>query len=121
MGNPQPFMARWKKVSLPNKLTVLCTLIIAVATVWYAVTAHAQLASLQKQLGLTQQALFDAQHNSAVATDQTWQAIGNINWMARTTADSLRQSQAATEAGLRQNRDALVISQRAYLFAGHPS
>jgi len=111
MSQTQPFLARWKKVSFPNKLTVGCTLIIAAATVWYSVTAHRQLEAMQGQLSITNQALSDTQRSSAVATDQTWQAIGNINWLARVMDASLQQTQVA----LAQTHDNFVLDQRAWL------
>ena len=100
MSQPKTFIARWKSVSLPNKLTVICTVVIAAATVWYAVTAHYQLDAMQEQLGRTTQALRDTEHSSAIATHQTWKAIENINWLAAqadVTAKQGKQAMADTE------------------------
>jgi hypothetical protein len=122
MSSPQPFLARWKKVSLPNKLTVGCTFVIAVSTVWYAVTAHHQLESMKAQLKITNQALLDAQQSSATATHQTWQAIGNINWLAQSMDASVKSAQTAMRNSQRQSSAALRatieqngLDQRAWL------
>ena len=71
-----------------------------------------------------------------VSTNQLWQAIGNMNWMARTADGSLKTTQEAFEAsnlqtkrlasateitaqatkgGIETNRDALVLENRAWL------
>lgn len=50
MNPQQTFRTRWKKVSLPNKLTVLCTAIIAVATVAYVIIAGRTLNTIRNQL-----------------------------------------------------------------------
>jgi hypothetical protein len=50
MTPPQTLRTRWKRVSLPNKLTVLCTFIIAIATVTYAFIASQTLTTMGGQL-----------------------------------------------------------------------
>lgn len=122
MSQPQSFLARWKKVSLPNKLTVLCTFIIAVATIWYSVTAHNQLAAMQKQLNIASKALDDAEHGNVIATDQIWKAIGNINWLAKEMMNAVNQakiSSATSEQDARKALDASIAAfrtdQRAWL------
>jgi hypothetical protein len=115
MSHTQSFTAKWNRVSLPNKLTVGCTFLITVATVWYAVTAQRQLKAMEDQLALTRQALLDAQHSSTLATDQTWQAIGNVNWMARTLEGSLHQTREAMETSEKQNKVALGARENALM------
>lgn len=73
---------------------------------------------MQAQLTITNRALADAQHSSAVATDQTWQAIGNINWLARLMDESLQQTVRAinqTSAQLAFQHQSFQIEQRPYI------
>jgi hypothetical protein len=67
----QPFWTRWKRVSLPNKLTVVCTFIIAVATAIYANFAYrqwdvmsGQLSEMRNQAVLAQKSLVASQRAS---------------------------------------------------------
>ncbi len=46
----QSLWLRWKKVSLPNKLTVGCTVAIAIATILYTAFAYGQWNTMAKQL-----------------------------------------------------------------------
>jgi hypothetical protein len=80
----QTFFQRWGKVSLPNKLTVICTLVIAVATVFYVVASFRQLDKMTATLA-------EMKANREGSTDQASQVIGNLNWAARSQAEELNK------------------------------
>jgi hypothetical protein len=122
MSQPQSFRARWLKVSLPNKLTVLCTAIIAVATVWYAIVAHWQLLTMSEQLRHSAEMLAETKRSGPSTTHQIWQAIGNLNWNARASQEALNEAriinkntgdraQVALDASIAQNQ----LDQRAWV------
>src|SRR5258708_31767846 len=100
----QAFGARWKKVSLPNKLTVVCTAIIAAATICYVIAEFRQLRKMSDTL-------IEMKSAREGGTDQANQVIGNMNWLARTMESSLAKSQAALDASIAASR----TDQRAWL------
>lgn len=57
------------------------------------------------QLKVMQGTLQEMKRSGSAATDQTWQAIGNINWLARTMDASVKQSQAALQASIDASRN----------------
>jgi hypothetical protein len=67
----QGFIPRWKKVSLPNKLSVLCTAIIAIATVFYVIASFWQLDRKSKTLE-------EMRTNRDGSTGQANQVIENL-------------------------------------------
>jgi hypothetical protein len=81
------------------------------------------------QLSVMQGTLAEMQRSGNAATNQTWQAIGNINWLARTMDGSLQQNRQSMVAGTEQSKaslkaviDASKLDQRAWVgvikFAG---
>jgi predicted PurR-regulated permease PerM len=99
----QGFIPRWKKVSLPNKLSVLCTAIIAIATVFYVIASFWQLDRKSKTLE-------EMRTNRDGSTGQANQVIENLNWLARTMEESLRRNQEAMKVIEKQSQDALNAS-----------
>ena len=49
------------------------------------------------------QTLGEMRSSGAAATNQLWQAIGNMNWMARTADGSLKQAQHTLDATLKES------------------
>lgn len=89
----QTLWARWKKVSLPNKLTVICTAIIAIATVLYTVFAYHQWKTMARQLNETER--------------QTKAAI--------TSADAAKSAAATAEATLKDSQKSFIVQNRPYI------
>jgi hypothetical protein len=77
-----------------------------VTAVIYAVTALFILLQW-KTMGDT---LSEMKTSGATATDQLWQAIGNMNWMARTADGSLRQTQRGVTLSESQSKKSLQSS-----------
>lgn len=65
------------------------------------------------QLGVMRGTLEQMKQSSAEATNQVWQAIGNVNWMARSMDGSQKQAQQAMETGDRRSLEALNLGIRA--------
>jgi hypothetical protein len=104
MNQNQGLFMRWRKVSLPNKLTVFCTIVIAMATVFYSCAAYRQLGAMERTIG-------QMKNSGDSATHQTWQLIGNINWLAKAMDGSLRETQRAVDNSI----SAMHIDQRAWI------
>lgn len=81
-------------------VATFCTIGIGI---WQAAIYRAQLNAMQGQLD-------EMRRSGAAATDQTWQAIGNINWMARSMDMSQKVAQRSIESGERQSKTALNAS-----------
>lgn len=62
------------------------------------------------QLKVMRGTLTEMQRSGAQSTDQVWQAIGNLNWMARSSDWAQKQSQLATERSDRLAKLALDTS-----------
>ncbi len=86
MNKSPSLRARWRKVSLPNKLTVFCTFIIALATVWYAIVARQQWEAMTAQL--------DQIKSGSAQTDRLIAATKNLVTAAASQAES-----AAAQSG----------------------
>src|SRR5882672_2873622 len=55
------------------------------------------------QLWVMRGTLDEMKRSGKSATDQMWHAIGNINWLARTTDESLKQAGHAIEESRKQS------------------
>jgi hypothetical protein len=84
--------------------------VIAVAAVAAAVFTGLYTHYAAAQLSAMRQTLDEMRKSGAVATDQMWQAIGNINWLARGMDGSLKQAQLAMRASEKQSQSALDAS-----------
>jgi hypothetical protein len=62
------------------------------------------------QLNVMRGTLAEMQRSGQQSTDQVWQAIGNINWMAKSMDGSTKQSQQSMEASDKQSNRALNAS-----------
>jgi hypothetical protein len=72
-------------------------LIIAVATVAYAIVAGFQLHAINGQLKVMSDALDETHRTNQATTNQMWQAVGNINWEARSMDLSQKSTKKAME------------------------
>lgn len=91
-----------------------CTIAVGI---WQASIYHAQLTAMQGQLD-------EMKRTGEQSTEQTWSAIGNINWMARSADWSQKESKLGIESSERQSKaelDATIANfrqeQRAWLGA----
>jgi hypothetical protein len=84
-------------------ITVLATVAIAVLTFFYVRYSRAQWTVMSDTLR-------QAEQSSQQSTNQVWQAIGNINWMARSMDWSQKGTQAAIEHSDRLAKRALDAS-----------
>lgn len=119
MSQPHSLWARWLRVSLPNKLTVLCTLIIATATVWYAVTAHNQWSIMRGQLEQMQSG--SAQTDRLIA--ETHALAQNAGKQAATGVEQTSKMAGMVDAANKQVsylRDQLAVVQRQVEAADRP-
>jgi hypothetical protein len=76
----------------------------------YTVAAFQQLEAIKGQLEVMQGTLEETTRAGQQATDQTWRAIGNLNWLARSMDWSQKQAQQAMETSDRRSREALNAS-----------
>jgi hypothetical protein len=65
------------------------------------------------QLAVMRWTLEQMRQSNAEATNQVWQAIGNINWMARSMDSSQKQAQAAMDNSDRQNQQSIAATLKA--------
>ena len=129
VGQPSPFrewlrlhLDKLKHVGLHEWLMVAATAAIALSTVLYTYYARGQLDTMQKTLN-------EMRSSGNVTTDQTWRAIDNMNWLAKTMDGSLKESRGMLEQAQKQtviSRQQLIGSQRAVIafsvgFNGGPS
>jgi len=75
-----------------------------------ALIAIGALCVYNSQLSVMRGTLTEMKRSGAAATDQAWQAIGNINWLARTMDGAFQQNRQAMEASERQSKAALDAS-----------
>ena len=117
MSTSPPFRARWKRVSLPNKLTVICTAIIAGATAWYSLVAHRQWDAMKKQLtqmegGSKQTAtLITATQNLATAAKSQAESAAAQTTSMKALAERALSQATATNALAYQSKRAADISE----------
>ena len=91
------------KANFAEKLTVFITLVIAGIGATQACIYRGQLQVMSGQLRQMRQ-------SSADATNQVWQAVGNINWMARSMDWSQKEAQRSIELSEQESRTALNAS-----------
>lgn len=94
---------RLKKVGFHDWVMLAATIAIAISTTLYTIYARGQLETMQKTL-------IEMKHSGSVAMDQTWQAIGNMNWLAREMNYARDQSANVARTGERNAKLALDTS-----------
>jgi hypothetical protein len=65
------------------------------------------------QLDVMRRTLGEMQRSGVSATDQMWQAVGNLNWNARAAQEALNESRASNEKSARRSQAASDASIRA--------
>ncbi|MGB6973931.1 MAG: hypothetical protein WBD67_04530 [Terracidiphilus sp.] len=95
---------RFKRSDAHTQANIVCTAIIMLATIAYAFISARQLATMRDTLA-------EMKRSGEQSTQQVWSAIGNLNWMARSTDQSQKVSQKSIEAIIKQNH----LDQRAWV------
>lgn len=93
------------------------------ATIAYSVIAGFQLVAMNKQIAIMSGTLEEARRSGAQSTDQMWQAIGNVNWMARSvdqsSKDTLVQMKGQSQT-LQRSVESVVATNRPWIVPGPP-
>jgi hypothetical protein len=89
MNERQTWLLRFRKSPAHTQTNIVCTAIIAIATVAYTCVAGLQLIAMRGTLS-------EMKRSGEPSTQQMWSAISNINWMARSVDWSQKTTQAAT-------------------------
>jgi len=85
---------RFKLSSAHTQANIVCTILIMLATIGYAGIAGNQLILINRQIAIMQGALDETRRSGEQSTEQMWQAVGNINWIARTADQSTKDNLA---------------------------
>jgi glucose/arabinose dehydrogenase len=109
MSERQSWWLRFKKSPAHTQVNIVCTAIIAIATVFYTFVAGFQLIVMRGTLS-------EMKRSGEESTQQMWSAINNINWLAR----SADWSQKTTEKANEDTHNQLVATQAA-IFRLEPS
>ena len=83
-------------------------------TAFVVIVGGLQWWTMRGQLKIMQETLDAMKSSGNVATYQTWQAIGNMNWLARTMDEALKQGHIIRDASERQSKAALDSSISAF-------
>jgi hypothetical protein len=100
----------WKNTSTANRIIAISALVSAISTLAYAAITFATLSTLGQQLTILRTQIDIMRRSSDIATDQMWQAIGNVNWMAREMDSALMQNKSAMLVTERNAKSALDAS-----------
>jgi hypothetical protein len=103
----QSWWVRFKMSDAHTQVSIVCTILIMLATIAYAIIAGCQLAAMNGQLEVLRGTLEETRRSGKQSTDQMWAAVGNINWMARSMDWSQKEAQNGIEANERQSRQSL--------------
>ena len=101
--SPSRISRAWHFVKDPNHSGA----VMAIFTVLIFATNVAYVIVSTLQFNILKQTLKDTETAGAIGTNQTWQAIGNINWLAQTMSGSLNLA-----------RDNFRVDQRPYITLG---
>jgi hypothetical protein len=118
MNQRESWLLRFRKSPAHTQTNIVCSAIIALATVAYVCVAAIQLIVMRGTLA-------EMKRSGEQSTAQMWSAIGNVNWMARSMDWNQKVGQQSIESSGRQSKhvlDASIASsrldQRAWLGAG---
>jgi len=98
LANAEKQMSRFEKSTL--QLAIAAVIMSALAAVFVCL-----------QWIVMEQTLSEMKRSGNTATDQLWQAIGNMNWMAHIADGSLHQAQKSLDTTIEQDR----MDQRAWV------
>ena len=119
----QGWLRRFKQSDAHTQANIVCTVIIAIATVAYAFISARQLIAMRGQLEVMRGTLVEAQRSGEKSTEQMWQAIGNVNWMARTADQSSKETLVQMKAQsltLQRSANSIVSANRAWIVPDFP-
>jgi hypothetical protein len=106
-----------------TQVNVVCTILMMLATIAYAIIAGCQLAAMNGQLRVMRGTLAETRQSGRQSADQMSEAVGNINWMARTTdqssKDTLAQMKAQSEA-MQRSANSVVSANRPWVVPDFP-
>src|ERR1039457_4063835 len=88
----QSWLLRFRKSPAHTQANIVCTALIMIATFAYATVAEIQLILINRQIAIRQGTLNEATRSGQQSTWQMWQAVGNINWMARSMDQSSKDT-----------------------------
>ncbi len=122
MSERQSWLLRFRKSPAHTQANIVCTAIIALATVIYTCVAGFQLVVMRGTLS-------EMKRSGKQSTDQMWSAISNVNWMARSadwaqkvtqkqasdTVSEMQKQTVAQQNTLTQARKASVASNQAFI------
>jgi hypothetical protein len=124
----QSWIRRFKESPAHTQTNIVCTAIVAVATVAYAIVAGFQLGAMRGQMKVMRETQDDAHQNGILATNQMWQAVGNVNWLARSmdwsqkvTRQSVEANERQSQSAIRTTQEQMRLEQRAWLNVGGPT
>ena len=122
----QSWWRRFQNSHAHTQANIVCTFIIMLATIAYAIIAGRQLIAMKQQIAIMSGTLAEAKRSGEQSTSQMWSAIGNVNWMARSMDWSQKEAQQSLESSEQQSKtvlDATVANfrqeQRAWVGLGH--
>lgn len=101
MKERESWLLRFRKSPAHTQTNIVCTAIIAFATVAYTVVAGFQLSAMRDTLA-------EMTQSGNQATQQMWSAIGNVNWLARSAdwSQKVAHKQASDTVGEMQKQTA---------------
>jgi hypothetical protein len=102
MNERRSWLLRFRKSPAHTQTNIVCTTIIAIATVAYTFVAGFQLIVMRGTLS-------EMKTSGEQSTQQMWSAISNLNWIAR----SVDWSQKTTQAANNDTHNLLVATQAA--------
>lgn len=101
------FWQRFKRSTAQTQVNIVCTALVMLATIAYAIIAGFQLVALNGQIALMQGTLEEQKRSGEQSTQQLWAAIGNLNWAARSADWQQKVSKKSAEDATQQSTKAL--------------
>ncbi len=99
-----------REIHWVEKATLFSQIGLGIIGIVALIIYGSQLSTMNGQLDVMRQQLGEMKSSGQSATGQTWAAIDNMNWMARTMDGSLKESQVARGTSEKQSKAALDAS-----------
>jgi hypothetical protein len=106
MSEKQSWLLRFRKSPAHTQANIVCTAIIALATVVYTCVAGFQ-------LGVMRGTLSEMKRSGEQSTNQMWAAIDNVNWLARSADWSQKVAQQQASATVAEMQKQTIAQQSA--------
>ncbi|MGA9354959.1 MAG: hypothetical protein WBV46_14810, partial [Terriglobales bacterium] len=101
-----PFWTDGKRVAL----SLIFDFLLLIATSVYTLFASKQWQTMRDQVGIMQGTLEEQRRSGRESTNQIWQAIGNLNWSARSSDLEQKATESGIKGSQRQSKLALDAS-----------